>query len=105
MCRAGTASALPLSAGFFSELLLRDDLTKPGHMIEDQLKAVAVWVAGGVGDVARLRAASRDPAMAGSFPLGRGVIRWPARIPVPVARPWPTAGVLPGYQGSARRGR
>src|SRR5271166_6502216 len=31
-CRAGTASALPLSAGFLCELLLRDDLTKPGHV-------------------------------------------------------------------------
>ena len=105
MGRAGTASAVPWSAGFFSELLLRDDLTKPGHVTGDQLKAMAVRVAAGAGDAARLRAASRDPAMAGSFPLGRGVIRWPARIPVPVARPWPTAGVLPGYQGSARRGR
>ena len=105
MCRAGTPSALPLSAGFFSELLLRDDLTKPGHMIEDQLKAMAVRDAAGAGDAARLRAATRDPAIAGSFRLGQGVIRWPARIPVPVARPWPTAGVLPGYQGSARRGR
>jgi len=34
VCRAGAASAVPLSAGFFSELLLRDDLAKPGHMIE-----------------------------------------------------------------------
>ena len=30
MCRAGIASAVPLSVGFFRELLLRDDLTKPG---------------------------------------------------------------------------
>ena len=57
MCRAGTASAVPLSAGFFRELLLRDDLAKPGHVLEEQLKAVALRVAGGVRDVARLRAA------------------------------------------------
>jgi hypothetical protein len=31
MCRAGTTLAVPLSAGFFSELLLRDDLTQLGH--------------------------------------------------------------------------
>ncbi len=57
MCRAGTASAVALSAGFFRELLLRDDLAKPGHVIEEQLKAVALRVAGGVRDVAQLRAA------------------------------------------------
>jgi len=65
-----------LSAGFLRELLLRDDLTKPGHVTGDQLKAMAVRVAAGAGDAARLRAASRDPAMAGSFRLGQDVIRW-----------------------------
>ena len=69
MCWAGTTSAVPKNAGSFSELLLRDDPAKPGHVIEDQLKAVAVRVAGGVRDAARLRAASRGPAVAGSFPL------------------------------------
>jgi hypothetical protein len=43
--RAGTASAVPWSAGFFSELLLHDDPAKPGHVIEDQLTAVAFRVA------------------------------------------------------------
>jgi hypothetical protein len=52
-----------LSAGFFSELLLRDDLTKPGQVLEDQLKPVAVRVAGGIRDFARLGAASRAPAI------------------------------------------
>ena len=68
MCLAGTASAAPLSAGFFSELLLRDDLVKPGHVIEDQLKAVAVRVAGDVRDIARLRGFPR-PGHGGAFPL------------------------------------
>jgi hypothetical protein len=57
VCRAGTVSAVALSAGFFRELLLRDDLAKPGHVIEERPKAVALRVAGGVRDVARLRAA------------------------------------------------
>ena len=52
-----------MSAGFFSELLLRDDLTKPGQVLEDQLKPVAVRVAGGIRDFARLGAASRAPAI------------------------------------------
>ena len=60
-------------------MLLRDDLTKPGHVTGNQLKAMAVRVAAGAGDAARLRAASRDPAIAGSFRLGQGVIRWHAR--------------------------
>jgi hypothetical protein len=38
-----------------AQLLLRVDLARPGQMIEDQLKAVAVRVAGGVRDTARLR--------------------------------------------------
>jgi hypothetical protein len=45
--RARTASAGPLTAGFFSELLPRDHLVKPGDAIEDQLRAVAVRLAGG----------------------------------------------------------
>lgn len=104
-CRAGTASAVPSSAGFFGGLLLRDDLTKPGQVIEDQLNAVAVQVAGGIRDVAWLRAACRDAAMAGSFRLGQGVRGGQARRSVPAARPWPAAGTLPGCRGSARRAR
>jgi hypothetical protein len=47
----------PFERRFFRELLLRDDLAKPGHVLEEQLKAVALRVGGGVRDVARLRAA------------------------------------------------
>ena len=36
-------------------MLHRDDLVKPGHVIKDQLKTVAVRAAGGVRDAARLR--------------------------------------------------
>jgi hypothetical protein len=64
---------------------------------EDQLKAEAVRVAGGVRDVARLHMASRDPALAGSFSPGQGVMRWQARRSVAAAPPWPAAGMLPGY--------
>ena len=104
MCLAGPASTGPLSAGFVSKLLLRDDLARPGHVVEDQLKAVAVRVAGGVRDIAGLRGFPW-PGHGGAFPLGPGVIRWRARSSVPAARPCPAAGLLPGCQGSARRAR
>ena len=54
----------PLSAGSFSELLLRDDLARPGHGIEDRFKAVG---RGRLGRRKRLRCrpASRGPAMVG----------------------------------------
>jgi hypothetical protein len=56
-------------------------------VIEDQLKAEAVRVAGGVRDVAQLHMASRDPALAGSLSLGQGVMRWQARRSVAAAPP------------------
>jgi hypothetical protein len=84
-----------------AQLLLRVDLARPGQAIEDQLKAVAVRVAGGVRDTARLRGFPW-PGHAGPSRWARGVIRWQARRSVPAAR---AAGLLPGCQGSARRAR
>ena len=72
MCRAGPASAVPLSAGFFSELLLRDDLARPGQVIEISSRP---WPSG------RRRRPRRRPAPRG-FPRpghGGGRSHWPGR--------------------------
>jgi hypothetical protein len=62
----GTASALPLSAGLLCELLLPDDLTKPGHVTGDQLK--------GHGRPGRRRRRRRRPAPSGCSRPGHGGI-------------------------------
>jgi hypothetical protein len=64
----------PLSAGSFSELLLRDDLARPGHGIEDRFKAV------GRGPSRSQEASATSPGFprpshGGSLPLDHGVIR------------------------------
>ena len=99
MCRAGTASAVVLSAGFFRELLLHDDLAKPGHVIEEHSRP---WRSGSP-EASATSPGSARPATAGSFSPGRGVRRWLARRSVPAARPWLIAGMLPRCRGPARR--
>ena len=101
--RAGPASAVPLSAGFFSELVLRDDLARPGPVVEISSRP---WPSGSP-EVSARRPAPRGfprPGHGGVVPTGPGVRRRQARRSVPAARPCP-AGMLPGYQGSARRAR
>ena len=71
--------------------------TQPGHMIADQLNAGAVRITSGVRDVARLRAASRDPATGGRS--GRATASYGAGPPIrsssrPRARGRDAAGLL-----------
>ena len=93
-------------------MLHRDELVKPGHVIQDQLKAVVARAAGGVCDVAGPRAASHGPAMAGPFLLARasdgGRLADLVRLPGPGRRPGccrGTRGPLAGHgDHGAQRG-
>jgi len=83
--RAGPASAVPLSAGFFSELVLRDDLARPGPVVEISSRP---WPSGSPEVSARRPAPRRfpRPGHGGVVPTGPGVRRRQARRSVPAAR-------------------